>query len=55
MKLILVMCILMFVFLTKIIELQIGLNKRCIPGQYFIEFKAAEIYFLGFSIINVSV
>lgn len=42
-------------FLTKIIELQIGLNRRCISGQYFIEFKATEIYFLGFSIINVSI
>lgn len=36
----------MFVFLTKIIELEIGLNRRCVyillNGQYFIEFKARE-------------
>lgn len=55
MRLILVMCFLVFFFLTKIIELQIGLNRRCISGQYFIEFKAREVCFLGFSIISVSV
>lgn len=44
-----------FFFLTKIIELQIGLNRRCVSGQYFIEFTVREVYFLGFSITNVSV
>lgn len=38
--------------LTKIIKLQIKLNRECVSYQYFTKLKAREMYLLEFSISN---